>query len=231
MPPFPHFSRHETSRRLLGSTASAALVFVLAFPAARAGNSLPGAQAPVAPAPAPSAENAAASDYRLAARDLIQFQMAEEPELLTVQRVSSSGEIAVPMLGPVKVGGITLREAEQMMNRQYVEKGFFVKPQVILSLQTYAPRSVSVLGQVNKPDLMEFPVECEQMSLVRAITAAGGFTRIARTDAVRINRRVGDHDNNITVNVELLLDAKTSADSADFQLLAGDVVFVPERTF
>jgi hypothetical protein len=33
------------------------------------------------------------------------------------------------------------------------------------------------------------------------------------------------------VNVDLLLGAKTPAEAADFQLLAGDVVFVPERTF
>jgi polysaccharide export outer membrane protein len=182
-------------------------------------------------AAAPSAANAGAGDYRLAARDLVQFQISDEPEPPAVQRVSASGEIAVPLLGPVRVGGLTLREAEQMLSRQYVERGFFVKPQVILSLQTYAPRSVSVLGQVNRPDQIEFPVECEQMSLVQAITAAGGFTRIARTDAVRINRRSGEHDRSITVNVDLLLGAKTPAEAADFQLLAGDVVFVPERTF
>ncbi len=179
--------------------------------------------------PAPSTENGLA-DYRLAPRDLVQFQIFEETELLTVQRVSASGEITVPMLNTVKVGGKSLREAEQMLNRLYVDKGFFVKPQVIISLQTYAPRNVSVLGQVNKPDQIEFPVESEHLSLVRAITSAGGFTQIARTDAVRINRRVDGHDENITVNVEQFLASKTSA-SSDFQLLAGDVVFVPERTF
>ena len=223
-PSFACFRQHS-SRLRPGAYVAAALILILLFPAALT------AANDTRPTPTPVPEHAVTSDYRLAARDLVQFLMDEEPEMLTNQRISTSGEIAVPLLGTVKIGGLTLREAELMLNRQYVAKGLFVKPQVILSLQTYAPRSVSVLGEVNKPDQIEFPVECEQMSLLRAITSAGGFTRIARTDSVRVNRRVGDHDKSITVNVDQLLNAKTPADSADFQLLAGDVVFVPERTF
>jgi len=170
----------------------------------------------------------AAADYRLAPRDLVQFQIFEEPDLLTIQRVSASGEIAVPMLGTIRIGGATLREAEQMMNRQYVEKGYFVKPQVILSLQTYAPRSVSVLGQVNKPEQIEFPVERDTIGIVQAITLAGGFTRIAKTDGVRVIRTVNGKEEQYTVNVTGYLESKSAE---EFILLPDDVIYVPERVF
>src|SRR5256885_1208713 len=69
-------------------------------------------------------------DYRIAPRDMVQFQIFEEPDLQTLQRVSSSGEIGVPMLGTVRIGGMTLRQAERLIATAYVDQGFFVKPQV-----------------------------------------------------------------------------------------------------
>jgi len=230
MHPSPTSPRRPAWRRLFRSIAVATAAILLVPPAIRAKDAT--SASPSASARPDLEKNITPSpDYRLAIHDLIQFQLSGEPDLQAIQRISASGEIAVPMLGAMKVGGMTLREAEQGLVHAYVEKGFFVKPQVILSLQTYAPRSVSVLGQVNRPDQIEFPVESEQISLMRAITAAGGFTRIARTDAVRVNRRVGDRDESMTVNVDQFLRQKDAAGSNDFLLMAGDVIFVPERTF
>lgn len=168
------------------------------------------------------------ADYRIAQRDLVQFQVFDEPELVSVQRVSASGQISVPMLGTVKVGGLSLREAEAMLVKAYVEGGYFIKPQVIISVQTYAPRSVSVLGQVNRPEQIEFPVERERVGIVQAITLAGGFTRVAKTDGVRVLRTVEGKEEQFTVNVAFYLDSKTGT---EFQLLPDDIVYVPERVF
>ena len=167
-------------------------------------------------------------DYRIAQRDLVQFQIFDEPELLSVQRVSASGQISVPMLGTVKVGGFSLREAEAMLVKAYVDGGYFIKPQVIISVQTYAPRSVSVLGQVNHPEQIEFPVERERVGIVQAITLAGGFTRVAKTDGVRVLRTVEGKEEQYTINVTFYLDSKTGT---EFQLLPDDIVYVPERVF
>lgn len=179
-------------------------------------------------ATAPSRE-APVGDYRIAARDQLQFQIFEEADSLLLQRVSSAGEISVPLLGAIKVAGLTLRESETLIEKRYREGGFYIKPQVILSFQAYAPRSISVLGQVNNPNQIDFAVERGVIGIVTAITRAGGFTRVARPEAVRVMRTVNGKETSYTVNVASYLDDKTK--EQEFQLLPDDIVFVPERVF
>lgn len=174
------------------------------------------------------------SDYRIAPRDLLQFQIFEEPDTLLAQRVSATGELPLPMIGVVNVAGLTLREAEIKLRTLFIEGDFFVDPQVILVLREYNERSVSVLGMVNKPEQIQFPLEAESMSIVHAVTLAGGLSRLARGDAVQITRIAPDDtETRFVVNVENYLAGRRdkSADNASFQLLPGDIVFVPERSF
>lgn len=171
-------------------------------------------------------------DYRIAPRDLLQFQMYEEPDMAVAQRVTASGEVRLPLIGTVNVAGMTLRAAEEHLRRRYIEEGFYINPQVILSLQQYDDRTVSVLGQVNKPDAIPFPLEQRTISLARAITLAGGLTRLARADSIQITRRgPKGEDERFVLNLESALSNKPGAKGADFELQPGDVVFVPERTF
>jgi protein involved in polysaccharide export with SLBB domain len=169
------------------------------------------------------------ADYRIVPRDQIRFQVTGETDDPLLQRVSSAGEISVPLLGAVKVVGLTLRAAETLMEKLYRDGGFYLNPQVILSFETYAPRSVSVLGQVNNPSSIDFSIEREQMGIVSAITRAGGFTRVARPDAVKVMRTVDGKETVMTVNVSAYLN-ETSKDE-EFKLMPDDVVFVPERVF
>lgn len=173
------------------------------------------------------------SDYRIAPRDLVQFQIYEEPDTRIVQRVSASGELPLPLLGAVNVAGLTLREAENKLGKLYIDGEYFVSPQVILVLEQYAERSVSVLGQVNNPEQILFPLEAERMSIVQAITLAGGLTRLARADSVQVTRtRRGGAEERVTVDVEAYLaNRRRDADPEGFELLPGDIVFVPERSF
>jgi protein involved in polysaccharide export with SLBB domain len=184
-------------------------------------------------APVVSAETtvgqATAFDYRIAPRDQIKFQITGETEDPLLQRVSSGGEISVPLLGAVKVVGLTLRETESLIEKRYREGGFYLNPQVILSFEAYAPRVISVLGQVNNPIQVEFSIEREQMGIVGAITRAGGFTRVAQTDSVKVMRTVEGKETIFKVNVASYLNE--TAKEQEFRLLPDDVVFVPERVF
>src|SRR4051794_16714742 len=60
---------------------------------------------------------AAISDYRIVARDQIKFQISGEADEALLQRVSSGGEISTPLLGAVKVSGLTLRETENLLEK------------------------------------------------------------------------------------------------------------------
>jgi polysaccharide export outer membrane protein len=168
-------------------------------------------------------------DYRLSPRDLVQFQVFEEPETLVVQRVSTSGAIIVPMLGPIQVAERTLLEVEQTTEKAYIDKGFYVRPQVMVTVQAYAPRSVSVLGQVNHPEQIALPIEASRIGIMKAITLAEGFTRLARSDEVVVIRTVDDHEEQHTINISKFLTSGGS--EPEFELRPDDIVFVPERVF
>lgn len=174
----------------------------------------------------------ASSDYELAPQDLVMVEMFGQPDIRTVQRLTSNGEIRLPLIGRVSLRGLTVREAELEIERLYREGGYYVEPQIMLSVQQYSERYVAVFGQVRNPQRIPFPPETEEMGILQAITMAGGFTRIAKMDAVQVSRtnEKGEQER-FEVDVSRLLKAKRSSDESEFKLLPGDLVFVPERTF
>jgi polysaccharide export outer membrane protein len=152
--------------------------------------------------------------------------------MATVQRITSNGEIRLPLIGTVKLASLTLRDAEHLLEKLYRDGGFFINPQVTLSVQEYGTRYVSVMGQVAQPARIALPSETNTIGILQAITQVGGFTRVARTDAVQVLRKGADgQDNRMTINTDDLLHPTEANRLPEFQLQPGDVVFVPERTF
>ena len=122
---------------------------------------------------------------------------------------------------------------EREMGERYIEEEYYINPQIILVLEQYSERSVSVLGQVARPEQIVFPLEAKKMNIVQAITLAGGLTRLAKVDSIQVTRtKPSGEEMRITVDVEsYLANKKNSAEGVSFYLVPGDVVFVPERTF
>ncbi len=147
------------------------------------------------------------------------------------RRVDGLGEINVPLLGQVKVLGLTIAEVQALLAKRFVDEEIFVRPGVVVSVIEYSPKEIMVLGQVGKQGKQVLPPEAAAVSIVEAITSAGGFTRIAKGDAVRVTRTdAREGDQTFTLNVERMIDGRASA-AEMFQLQPGDVVFVPERVF
>lgn len=172
----------------------------------------------------------AAVNYRLFVRDVIQIAVQGEPDVAVQRRIDGSGEVAVPLLGAVKLAGLTVAEAQSEIARRYKAEEIFIRPEVVVSVVEYSPKEVLVLGQVGKQGKLPLPPEATSMSIVEAVTGAGGFTRIAKSDAVRVTRKDDSGAERVfTVDVEKLLAGRSGAEP--FQLQPGDVVFVPERVF
>ncbi len=70
---------------------------------------------------------ASPKDYQIAIRDTIEFQMYNQIDMTMVQRVTSNGEIRLPLVGTVKIAEMTLRDAERKLEGLFREGGFFVK--------------------------------------------------------------------------------------------------------
>lgn len=172
------------------------------------------------------------ADYRLSARDLVDVEMFGQPDIKTAQRLTANGEIRLALIGRVTLEGLTVREAEQKVETLFREGGFFINPEVTISVEQYSGQYVAVLGQVRSPDRIPLPPEANSIGILEAITRTGGFTRIARTDAVQVTRANRDGtEERLVVNVQELLNSRRTGAGREFQLLGGDVVFVPERAF
>jgi polysaccharide export outer membrane protein len=124
----------------------------------------------------------AGNDYRLAEGDAIRIIVFQNPDLTLDTRVSESGTIAYPLIGQVKIGGLTLAEAQNKI-AVALENGHYVKqPQVNINLTQIVGNQVSVLGQVNKPGsypLLTFNTHVSQMlANAGGIAVTGGDTVI-----------------------------------------------------
>ena len=183
------------------------------------------------------AEDASPSDgtaparYRLFPRDLIRISVHGEPDAGVDRRLDSLGEVYVPLIGQVKLAGLTLNEAQVLLAKRYVEEEIFIRPDVLVSIVEYSPKEIMVLGQVGRQGKQVLPPEATSISIVEAITTAGGFTRIGRGDGVRVTRKDEKGvEQGFVVNVEKMIEGKAGA-GEPFMLQPGDVVYVPERVF
>lgn len=186
--------------------------------------------ASAAPEPDPPAANAGIA-YRLHPLDVVSFAVHGEAGMSTTLRLSGAGTINVPLLGDIRVSGLTLAAAEKKIQDSYIREEIFIRPQITLQVTEYSKKEVSLLGQISRQGRVQFPPEASALDIVEVVTTAGGFTRIGRADAVRVTRKNPDtgEEQVFTVNVERMLSGR--ANEERFLIYPGDVLFVPERLF
>ena len=203
-------------------------ILALAFaPAVRAAN--PPASGAVSANVANAANGAApaqpGSSYRLSPRDLVHIKVFQEEDLETTGRVGKDGTIAFPLLGSAKIGGQTVPEATATMESLLRE--YLVKPQVSLEIVAYSKQRFTILGQVNKPGVVDMPDEAS-VNLLEAIGMAGGYTKIANPSKITIKRIVDGREAIIRIDARKILK---DASSPTFQVLPGDTIMVGEAIF
>src|SRR5260370_2235701 len=75
------------------------------------------------------------------------------PDFKTEVRVSSSGEITLPLLGIVAVGGLSVEQAATQIEHNLSQKGLFNDPHATVFVKEYATQGISVLGEVQRPGI------------------------------------------------------------------------------
>jgi polysaccharide export outer membrane protein len=157
----------------------------------------------------PETRNLDAS-IRLGQGDLVEVNVYDVPELNTRTRVSDSGDIDMPLVNKVHVEGLTVDEAEKVIEQRLEHGGFVRNPHVQLFVSEYTSDGTSILGEVARPGV--YPVLGEQR-LFSLLSAAGGLSPAAGTTitvthkaapdkpvVVPISRNLEDHpDSNVPV--------------------------------
>ncbi len=119
---------------------------------------------------------------RLKMDDTIRMSVFKQADLTTSATISKSGEVAFPLIGTVKLAGLTVAEATEKVRSLYAAK-YLVDPSVTLVVAGYGREMISVTGAVRGPGQFTLP-GTGKFGLAAAIAAAGGLD--ARADRNRI---------------------------------------------
>lgn len=120
-------------------------------------------------------------NYQLAADDKISIIVYDEPDLsLKNVRVSTNGTVSVPLIGQVKVSGLTVQQVEQKLSSLF-QQGYLKKPAITVSVDEY--RYFYINGEVNNPGGYSYR---EGLTVHKAVTLAGGFSKRAAKDSITL---------------------------------------------
>jgi polysaccharide export outer membrane protein len=152
------------------------------------------------------------SAYRLGTGDKVRVTVFGEKDLSGDFDVNDQGVVALPLIGPTKLAGKTISEAEAQITQSYA-KDYLVNPRVNVEVLNYRP--FFILGEVKNPGSYPF---VNGMTVVNAVALAGGYTPRAKRDHIMVKRAAKPAAGEQEVN-------------EDAAILPGDVIRVPERFF
>jgi polysaccharide export outer membrane protein len=151
----------------------------------------------------------AQSTDKLGPGDTVHITVFQQPDMTTDTRVTDQGLIHVPLVGAIKVDGMTSSQAAEAV-AEALKKGDFLKsPKVNVAVTTMRSRQVSVLGLVVRPGV--YPLEAASVKMPQIIAAAGGIAA-GGTETVTVIRA------GKPIKIEAL--------AKDFELQGGDTVYV-----
>ena len=156
--------------------------------------------------------------------DLFTMEIVGEQGLPKEYQVASDGSVDLPYLHTVPVAGLEPQEIARLVRKLLIEKGFLSDPSVVVQVKEYNSRRITIMGQVAKPGTFPYSVG---LTLLQAISQAGGPTGIANIDRVTLIRRVEGGSRNVVLSIGSIMEGR----SADIPLQSGDRIFVHERLF
>ncbi|MDE2435376.1 MAG: polysaccharide export protein [Sphingomonadales bacterium] len=168
---------YSNVRRLGGSAVAAVLAFGLVC------------------SPAPAASNGTlltasglnaeiASGYRMAAGDKLRVTVFDEPSLTGNYQIGVDGELAMPLIEPVKAQGAIPGDLATAIGDRLKAGGYVLSPRVTVEIVEHRP--FYILGEVKTPG--EYPYTGD-LTFEQAVARAGGFTPRASHRQIALKRQ------------------------------------------
>lgn len=161
-------------------------------------------------------ETANAAQLRPGDSLIVTLQGIPDPSNHTAQ-IDDQGAISLPYIGGIAAAGMTPSDLSQQIRQTYLNRDYYKTIDVSVSV---TERYIYVGGEVQRPGRI---VWTPDLTLAKAIQAAGGFTLYAKEGAVNVVREQGAYQ----------LDARLaqSSPAEDPRLMPGDSVQVPRSAF
>jgi polysaccharide biosynthesis/export protein len=146
---------------------------------------------------------------KLGVGDAVRVTVYQQPDLTTEARIMEKGGISMPLVGDVKLAGLSTGEAAAKIGAALKEGKFLKNPQVSVALTTLRSQQVSVLGMVARPG--RYALDDTSSQLTDVIAAAGGIAP-GGNEIAQVLRDGQTH--------------KVTMLSKAFKLQGGDTVFI-----
>lgn len=164
--------------------------------------------------------------YHIGPKDLLIVNVFEVPELKDLKRrVTEDGTVNLPLLGKVKVSGLTQFELERKLVG-LLEKSYLKNAQVTIFIEQYASKQVSIMGAIKNPGSYDL---VGRQTLLDIISKAGGLSDNASRKAIVIRSYKGNRSTHLDIDLHDLM-IKGMA-KYNIPLQAGDVINIPQETF
>ena len=157
-------------------------------------------------------ESTSIQSYQLGPNDRISIEVFNEPDLMTKTTVSGHGTIKFPFLGELRVAGMTVKEVEEELVER-LQSGYLKNPKVTVAITKY--RNFYVSGEAKRPGAFSYQ---EGITILKAITLAGGWTIRAAKGEAQVLRIVDGEQELLTMKMNDLIQPD-------------DIIIVPESFF
>jgi len=166
------------------------------------------------------------TDYKIGPTDLVEIAVYQNQDLSRKVRISQNGTATFPLIGTLQLGGLSILDAQNVLVEKLQE--YIIDPQVTVFITEYAKKRIFVLGEVTKPGSFDLPAET-RLTVLEAISLAGGFTQIAARDRTKIIRSTpGGASQTFIIEVSGITQGEKEK---DLKLEPNDVIFVPQSYF
>lgn len=156
--------------------------------------------------------------------DVFVMEIVGEKELPREYQVASDGSVDLPYLHTVQVAGLEPQEIGRLVRKLLMERQFLSDPSIVVQVKEYNSRRVTLMGQVAKPGTFPYT---PGLTLIQALSQAGGLTGIANLDRVNLTRRTGGGSRTVVISIGSIMEGR----APDIPLQSGDRIFVHERMF
>ncbi len=159
-------------------------------------------------------------DYKIGPQDMLRIDVWKEPDISRVVPVRPDGKITLPLVNDVQASGLTTNQLAAKIAEGL--KKFITSPQVTVGVTEINSRKFFVSGEVARPGA--FPL-LPNMTVLQALSTAGGFTQFAREKKIYILRMEDGRQVKHSFNYKDAISGKNV--EQNIMLQGGDIIVVP----
>ena len=158
--------------------------------------------------------------YLIGSGDVLAIDVWREEALSKQVTVRLDGKISLPLIDDIQTVGLTCGELENLIEEKYTD--FVEVPEISVTLLQSGSGKIYMLGKIQSPG--EHPLT-KKMTVLQAISRAGGLGPWADTSDIRLIRKIGDVERHFRIDYEAIISGKDM--SQNILLEPGDTIFVP----